>query len=182
MNHWFFVAILPILLFIEGDMVHCGEKPLIPRSVIMHGYRELFPVHGADREWMEETIIFYLPINKDLSVREKFESLCEGLSRYLFDSLPVKLEKIEKSGGKNIAVIGLYEGKRNKSSWRTGFFQGSTGGGFTSLSLKETLLQSGYHGEWVDAVRFEYEGEAIQPGIWDHIFLDGLFHRESLNK
>ena len=67
----------------------------------------------------------------------------------------------------------------NFETWRYLYFQGSTGGQFTSYSLRMTFLQPGYSGEWIDAVRFYYEGQPIREGDWTHLSLSGVINRRN---
>jgi hypothetical protein len=76
--------------------------------------------------------------------------------------------KIEEVNNKKIAVINLEESKENQGikddgklkamTWATHYLQGSAGGSMTSETLIETLLQREHTGEWIDGVRFLYNG------------------------
>ncbi len=49
--------------------------------------------------------------------------------------------------------------KYSSPSLANDFFQGSAGGGWTCYTLQTTMLQPDYDGEWIDGVRFLYNGE-----------------------
>lgn len=55
------------------------------------------------------------------------------------------------------------------------YFQGSYGGQHTAITLRETLLQPGYQGKWIDGIVFYYQGEPIE--IWDHFNFSGIQSR-----
>jgi hypothetical protein len=80
----------------------------------------------------------------------------------------LKVNLKENPGFKMPDSLGHYR------SWYD-FFQGSMGGGRTTIILTESTLQKQYKGEWVDAVEFYYQNEKI--GDWDHIFLSGIIKR-----
>ncbi|MDQ2087579.1 hypothetical protein RBH29_14195 [Herbivorax sp. ANBcel31] len=74
-----------------------------------------------------------------------------------------------------MAVINLREyDEKNTSirrSWKSHYFQGTTGGRETSVTLIETFLQRDYSGEWIDGVSFLYYDNEIE-----------FFHVEGLSK
>ena len=42
-------------------------------------------------------------------------------------------------------------------TWKSGYFQGSTGGAWTSSVLVNNFLQESYKGQWIAGVKFNYE-------------------------
>ncbi len=136
----------------------------------------LFPVYGYDSEVRKEEVNFYAPIPADLPLHEKLDKLCWVLRMFKFNDLPVQLDGIEVRDGKKVARIHLRENATTQKSWKTGYFQGSTGGHFTTVTLRKTLLQPDYTGEWIDCVEFYYEGKPVAD-VWDHISLTGTFCR-----
>lgn len=140
---------------------------------------QLFPVYYADYpDWQKEMVVFYLPVKENLPVKGKLEELCSGLSRFVFDYLPIELVKIEEKNGKKTAVINLVDPNNKKEKiWNTHFFQGSTGAHFTQSALILTLLQPGYKGEWVDCLVFQYNGKPFKDE-WDHLSLHGTYCSE----
>jgi hypothetical protein len=56
----------------------------------------------------------------------------------------------------------------SRPSWYQ-YFQGSTGGTWTSKILTSNFLQKRYKGDWIDKLRFHYQGEEFEE--WDHIWL-----------
>ena len=86
------------------------------------------------------------------------------------DSLEIlKVNLKENPGFKMPDSIGHYR------SWYD-FFQGSMGGGQTSIILVESALQKQFNDKWVDAVEFFYQNEKI--GEWDHVYLSGTIKRK----
>lgn len=96
--------------------------------------------------------------------------------------MPINILRIEERNNKKIAIIDLREFIASDStgylpSWRTIYFQGSTGGYFTTLTLTKSFLQKDYKGKWIDGIEFYYEGKQILEGEWDHIGLYGTIWR-----
>lgn len=143
---------------------------------------EYFPIYGSDEQAEKEEINFYVAIPKNLSLIEKLKIIAERLSRFKFGGLPINVLRIEEKNNKKVAIIDLREFITSDStgylpSWRKMYFQGSTGGYFTSLTLIKSFLQEDYKGEWIDGVKFYYEGKPILEEEWDHIFLHKTFYR-----
>ncbi len=117
------------------------------------------------------------------SVEEKVTALLDSLSSICFNGLDIELMNIntDSSGIKTIR-IDLREDKSYTGpgttepyfSWYD-FFQGSTGGQSTTISLINTILQRNYEGEWPDALEVYYMGEPV--GNMDHINLSGIILR-----
>lgn len=117
---------------------------------------------------------FYVATGENATLRYKVELIADILSSIYFRNHPIDLLRIENRDGKRIAVIDLREsGIEGASTWRGGFFQGSSGGQWTTYMLVNAFLQKDYNGEWIDGVVFYYEGEPIS-NEWDHIFLHGV--------
>ncbi len=131
------------------------------------------PIYTANLNTNEREILYYISIPKQFSLEEKLNIISEKLSKYCYENLPIELLRIENNEGKKIAVINLRELDENKGisevekikgkTWRTYYFQGSTGGAITSTNLIETFLQKDYRGEWIDGVRFIYNND---PDTW----------------
>lgn len=111
----------------------------------------------------------YIP--ESLTLDEKLNVLVKTLSEVEFGGLPIEVMSIESKDGKRVATINLKESKENESitnpsdfkgdTWVGRYFQGSAGGSITATTLKETLLQKEYKGEWIDGVKFLYNGAPI---------------------
>jgi hypothetical protein len=141
---------------------------------------ELIPVYGIDDETWKTKIDYYLRIPKNISLEEKLKYYADRLSKIRFRGNPIEILSIDNHGSKLIGIINLREPEDKKSYfWRTGYFQGSSGGTMTTYTLIFSFLQRYYKGEWVDGVEFYYEGKPI-TNKWDHINLDGVKMRDSI--
>jgi len=139
----------------------------------------MLPVYGATNEHPDDPVVeYYIAVRENLPVIEKLRVLASKLSRLRFSELPINVVRVETVKGKQVAVIDLRERYQGDEvpSWKGTYFQGSTGGGLTQISLY-TFLQEGYRGDWVDGVRFLYEGKPMAEGEWDHISLAGVCYR-----
>lgn len=129
----------------------------------------IFPVFSANVDSYEKEINYYVNIPKDLTLKEKLQVLADKLSKVQFGDLPITVLKIENIDGKKVATINLREAEVNRNKkdyadfngagWANHYFQGSTGGICTSVTLIETFLQKEYKGEWIDGVKFLYENK-----------------------
>jgi hypothetical protein len=142
---------------------------------------------NADATDIEPQFTVTLP--PDLTQAEALELLTTLISRYNFCHLPIAVVGIENE----IATINLAEHPWNQettapptlpgcsgATWRTLYFQGSAGGSITSKTLAHTLLQPDFTADWIEGVTFQYEGEPIEEGDWDHISLFGIITQENL--
>lgn len=163
-----------------------------------------FTVYGADPYTITATTDFGVAIPEEPDLRQRLQILANVLSRRRFGNLPMEVIGIEERGGKTIALVNLKETDWNrdilaeqkrmwnqsrrgaadslyrriqKPTWRTLYFQGSCGGGCTTIMLVQTFLQRDYGGIWIDGVEFHYEGEPISDA-WDHISLSGIKYRQ----
>ncbi len=119
----------------------------------------------------------YLYISADKKLKEKLGIISDAVSNMFFENLPIEVVDIENKDGKKIAVINLLENENNRGqkdysvhkrpSWALNFFQGSSGGGQTSTILIENFLQRQNKNQWVDGIRFLYNGNPITG--FDHI-------------
>lgn len=126
-----------------------------------------FPIYTANSDTYEREEVADIRVDKDTELDDILTALVKDLSEKVF-KLPMTYESTQIILGQKIAVVNLHEKPEDKSveytavSWRTGYFQGSTGGVVTSVSLVETMLQREYDGDWVDGVKFLYEGKPIE--------------------
>jgi len=164
-----------------------------------------FTVYGADPYTWSATDDFSIAIPEGLPLAGRLQILASALSRRRFDNLPIEIIGVEERDGRTIALVGLLESdwnrdlfaeqerlwdegrgkeadslyrKMQRPSWRTLYFQGSTGGACTTIMLVETFLQRDYDGVWLDGVEFYYEGKPISDE-WDHIHLSGPKYRQT---
>ena len=122
----------------------------------------LFNVYGANIDTYQPEVIATVIIEDDLPLEEKLDIIADELSRTKFGGLGISVSKIEENSGKKVAIVNLSEKtNNNNASWKTGYFQGSTGGTITTTALRDSFLQKEYSGEWIDGVRFLYNNEQI---------------------
>ncbi|MCD4711660.1 MAG: hypothetical protein K8R73_00110 [Clostridiales bacterium] len=107
-------------------------------------------------------------VESTASVEDRLLAITKGLSDQIF-KLPMELLEIREIFNQKIAIVNVMETRDSPDlyPWNTGYFQGSTGGAITSITLVESYLQNGYEGEWIDGVKFLYEGETIE---FEHVF------------
>ena len=164
---------------IDELKIRLEKQNLLPYKKVVH----LFPIYKPDKQAQHLELGCYVAIPEALPLREKLEIIADALSRYKFAWLPIKVRRIEKRNNKKIAIIELYESEKKREprlTWCYGFFQGSTGGYFTEQILLRGFLQPGYKGEWIDGVRFYYEGKPMEEYQWDHVCLDGIIYRDKI--
>jgi hypothetical protein len=126
----------------------------------------------------------YISIPHNTSLDRKITNLLDSISKYSFKNLKIKSLGIKRDfDGLRLLTVNLLENPGFKipdslGNYRTwyDFFQGSTGGLETTITLTESILQKDYKGEWIDKVEFYYQNEPI--GEWDHIFLSGQIKRK----
>jgi hypothetical protein len=172
-----------------------------PRPPAAHSFK----IYGADAMAEHIVVASHVDIPEDGTFKQRLQLLADALSHDAFRDLPIRILRIEDRSGDRIAVIDLQEIETNRRvfavqeslwaegkggeidarktysqghTWRLHFFQGSTGGYFTTMTLIMSFLQDDYEGEWIDAVEFYYEGRPISDE-WDHIDLDGTRYRRA---
>lgn len=128
----------------------------------------IYPIYTADINTYEVEEDAYIYIAKETSLKKKLDILAKALSEAYFNSLPIKVVRVEEVNNKKIAVVNLEEAAENKGktdpkdtkgkTWAFDYMQGSTGGTITETQLIETMLQRKYKGQWVDGVKFLYQG------------------------
>ncbi len=124
----------------------------------------------------------YIEIDSTLSLESKLRIIMDTLSINYFNGLELEIKNIDSTVIGKICKINLKESSnfngpgslKPYESWYD-FFQGSTGGMFTTIVLKESLLQRAYKGEWIDAIVFYYQDEKLD--YMDHIDLSGIIKR-----
>jgi len=153
-------------------------------SIRVHSYpgsssrdTDLLAVYEGDEDTWRAKISFYIAVPKALPLLGKQRLLAERISDIRFAGLPIEVTRIESRNGKAIAVVNLRD-RSDGFSWGSSFFQGSTGGFMTEVTLTYSLLQPDRAGKWVDGVEFLYNGKPV--GEWDHIVLSGLWTRKRL--
>ncbi|MHC1749291.1 MAG: hypothetical protein AB9856_13555 [Cellulosilyticaceae bacterium] len=132
---------------------------------------KMHTIYTADVDTYEKKTEMETYIPQSLTLDEKLNVLIKTLSEVQFGGLPIEVMSIEKIDGKKVATVNLKESKENQGvtkpedfkgdTWIGKYFQGSAGGSITATTLKETLLQKEYKGEWIDGVKFLYNGAPI---------------------
>jgi hypothetical protein len=142
---------------------------------------DLLKIYTVDGQTDVEGVDFCLAVPQHYTVVEKLKMISDLLMKYKFNDGLIILKKIEYRNGKRIAIIELKETKNNSGAWKRLYFQGSSGGHFTTYTLVNTFLQPDYTGPWIDAVEFWYEGKPVSND-WDHIFLHGTTYRKGVGR
>lgn len=140
--------------------------------------RIVFKLYSANDMTGEKLVVGDVRVKEDTSLDEKLTELTAALSKKVF-KLPMVYKGIEDVFGQRIAVIDLMESDKEDAevTWSGLYFQGSTGGMVTSVSLTESILQMDYLGDWVDGVKFLYEGQKVN---FEHVGLYGTVYRPTL--
>lgn len=163
-----------VLVALASHFIDVGENQPTPQN-------SFFPVYGYDRNLLQEEINYYVNIPNSIPLLDKLKMLADGVARFQFHSLEINVLRIEFLQGKKIAIINLQEPEHlNSYSWVSSCFQGSAGGAATKFILVESFLQTDYKGQWVDGVKFLYNGKPIAPDQWDHIDLSESPYCKSL--
>jgi len=125
-----------------------------------------------------------IQLPKGLSIYDKLNIIAKNVSTRYFRSREIKILKIDSLAFPKTLHLELYDGfdfenpnipEMDKYNGWYSCFQGSSGGGFTEITLKENFLQKTYKGDWIDALVFYWQGEEMVA--WDHINLAGSIKR-----
>jgi hypothetical protein len=174
-----------IYLTLTIVILSCNLKNPVNESdeFALYSTKEVFDsVDGFDK--MTPIVDHYISIPTNQDLYHKISILLDSVSAYNFNNLKIEVTGIdENENNYKILKINLKENPGfkmpdslgNYRSWYD-FFQGSMGGGRTTIILTESILQKQYKGEWVDAVEFYYQNEKIEE--MDHIFLSGIIKRD----
>lgn len=141
---------------------------LFAMTTYMENAYTTIEIYSADIDTLERIVDFEIKVKTDASIEERLEAITKGLSTNSF-ILPMEFLGIKQVFGQNIAYINLKENPDNPElyPWNTGYFQGSTGGAITAITLINSYLQPNYDGTWIDGVKFLYEGEMIE---FEHVY------------
>ena len=165
MQEFIGITILIVVLFLAIVGISSLDKNKIDPETV--GKFKIYSKDiNTDKEIIVEEFGFYKDVN---TIEERLNVISSNLSHSQFKNLPIELIGVEEIGGKKVATFNLKENEENlnkedwseysEPSWANDFFQGSAGGSLTCYTLQTTMLQSGYDGEWIDGVRFLYNGE-----------------------
>lgn len=126
----------------------------------------IYTIYTANSDTYEKQTGIYVYISNTDDLKQRMTVIANVLSEGYFSNLPIEVVKIEKTDNKKIAVIDLKDS--NEKTWMDDFIQGSAGGAMTSTALIETLLQREHSGEWIDGVRFLYNGSVCDENTFQH--------------
>lgn len=159
------ITILIIILFLAVAGISSLDKNKIDSETLGK-----FKIYSKDINTEKEMIIDEFGFYKDIdTIDKRLNVIASNLSSSQFKNLPIELIEVEEIEGKKVAIFNLKENEENlnkadwseytEPSWAINFFQGSAGGSWTLYTLQTTMLQPDYDGEWIDGVRFLYNGE-----------------------
>lgn len=161
------LAIILLLTFTAcGPRQETGEQEMelfalyVGKDSIMPGDEGIRMVAEVDRT---------IGIPADIELAEKVRLLADSVSEYYFNGLEINILEIESG----VLTLDLrepeaFEGPGSLPSYQSwyDYFQGSYGGQHTSIVLRQSFLQPGYKGNWIDDVIFYYQGEPLEE---DHM-------------
>lgn len=178
------VLLLCLLLSAMWTSCRSRSKPEETETERLYIYTEEY-VQEDSTDYPRSTAVIdkAFDIPAGLSLMEKLQHLADTLSVNYFNGLEIQLLQIDSLEGKgkiltaNLNEAREYDGPGSLPTYQSwyGFFQGSAGGGNTTVVLRESFLQPDYEGHWIDGIIFYYQGEKIKE--FDHLNLQGLLHR-----
>ncbi|MCK8061565.1 MULTISPECIES: hypothetical protein [unclassified Fusibacter] len=145
--------------------------------------KDLLAVYSGDIDSYEPVVLYYVQEETKLNTLDNLNLLAQILSTEQFNNLPITIVKIDEE---NILHVDLSETPEENNpigtskTWQNFYFQGSTGGMITTITLMETFLQKSMDSDdWIDGVVFSYEGE--YGYLSDHVeyLFDGVHVRET---
>jgi hypothetical protein len=154
------------------------EKNSTIKLSVINNKDNIYTIYTANPDTYKKEADAYVYIPNSIDLKQKLTSIANALSEGYFSNLPIQVLKIEEANNKKIAVINLKESNENQGvkdygkfkgeSWALNYIQGSAGGSMTSVALIETLLQRDHTGEWIDGVRFLYNGGACDVNLFQN--------------
>lgn len=135
---------------------------------------DLLELYVMDINSYKKKKLYYLtPTDDKLEDANRIASVLTDL---VFRGVAIEIVEEKMVNQENILYINLQElseknesGYYGSSSWFNFYFQGSTGGHFTYVTLINSFLQMDYVGPWYDGIYFSYEG-----GTQDFEHVEGL--------
>ena len=122
----------------------------------------------------------------ELRAYNELSVVIEHLSGHYFSFLPIEIDKIETTEQGIIATLNLSEIRDAEKypqyySWKSGYFQGSSGGMYTEDTLLYNLLQPDKSDWLIDGVDMTYEHNPINQ--FEHVLgLSETVMRSTLQK
>ncbi|MCR6514944.1 hypothetical protein M4I33_08655 [Clostridium sp. LY3-2] len=151
-----FICLIGIIIFgfKEAEDNTEKENSAIQSTIV-------FNVYGVDSKETEVKKETELRIaRKDYDIKESLESILNTISEEKFEGLKIDVKSIVNEDEKSIVNIDLRD--IGNKSFKEDYFKGVEIGGITESILIENVLQREFEGEWIDGVRFTYNGEKIK--------------------
>jgi hypothetical protein len=111
------------------------------------------------------------------NLTDSIQVFCNIISKKYFRSLKIEFSRIDQIKYQKVLYLNLQENENYTTpseykgeSWYQ-YFQGSTGGNMTMITLVQSLLQMEFKGTWIDVVIYSYQGKEM--GEWDSVNLRG---------
>ncbi len=158
-------------------------KILSPTVNTSDNYINIIPIYGYDIDTDNTEVISWMPLISSNGMKKNMDILAKYMEEKYFNEGHINIDELIEVDGKSVAIINLKEKESNTkkkiSMWMSRYFGGSAGGRATESRLKLTFLQPDYFGEWIDGVKFLYEGK---PLVLDHVNAPDIIYREDLMK
>ncbi|WP_194191991.1 hypothetical protein [Clostridium chrysemydis] len=151
-----FICLIGVIIFGFKETIDNNENEdsTIPSTIVFNVY----DVDSKDMEVKKETELRIA--RKDYDIKESLESILNTISEEKFEGLKIDVKSIVSEGEKSIVNIDLRD--IEDKSFKEDYFKGVERGGITESILIENVLQREFEGEWIDGVRFTYNGEKIK--------------------
>jgi hypothetical protein len=156
----------------------CGGSKPAPRTLTA---ANSLAVYRSYPDYQTVEVLELTPIDPAKPVEENLRLLMSRLSVLRFEGAEIEVPSVEREGERLTAHVNLAvePGVAPEQSdwWRK--FQGSTGGAATLDSIRRTLTQPGFTGEWPDRFVLYFNGVADAP--LDHVDL-AAFDRDAYGR
>lgn len=152
---WFtFICLIGVIIFGFKGTVDNNENNTISSTIVFNVYN----VDVKDMEVKKETELRVA--RKDYDIKESLESILNTISEEKFEGLKIDIKSIVRENEKSIVNIDLRD--IESKNFKEDYFKGAERGRITESILIENVLQREFDGEWIDGVRFTYNGEKIK--------------------
>jgi len=180
-KHLFLSVLLVLILNLcTTNGISSDDKDIQP----VQKYDTLTLYRGNSNEYTLDTVV-YLKVPADFTLKNKVEILIDSLWDRMFNKAPIELISIDSTARGLIATINLDEctpeardSLNCSGRWVGCYFEGSSGGWSTQITLTFTLLQPDYMGDWIDGILVLYKSQPIRNQ--DHFTLYDITLRDQL--